>query len=73
MTTWKRQGRRYWNSRREEREQSREYASRKILFVLSRCRISKATGSRDLLSRSRMHVSAWDEEDYDGGAAASRD
>jgi hypothetical protein len=29
MTAWKRQGRRYRNSRREEREQSREYASQK--------------------------------------------
>jgi hypothetical protein len=36
----------------------------KILFVRSHCRISKATGSGDLLSQSQMYVDAWDEEDY---------
>src|SRR5438105_13025957 len=40
----------------------------KTLFVLSRCRISKARGSGDLISRSQMHVGAWDGVDYGGGA-----
>jgi hypothetical protein len=43
-------------------EQSREDASQKTLFALSRCRMLKAKGSRDLLSRSQMHVSGRDEE-----------
>jgi hypothetical protein len=34
----------------------------KTLFVLSRCRISRAKGSGDLLSRSQMHVGGRDEE-----------
>jgi hypothetical protein len=44
----------------------------KTLFTLSRCRISKAKGSRDLLSRAQMHVGGRDEENYDGGAVMSR-
>jgi hypothetical protein len=44
----------------------------KTLFALSRCRISKAKGSGDLLSRTQMHVGGRDEEIYDGGAVVSR-
>jgi hypothetical protein len=33
----------------------------KTLFALSRCRITEDDGSRDLLSRSQMHVDEWDE------------
>jgi hypothetical protein len=42
------------------------------LFALSRCRISKAKGSGDLLSRTQMHVGGQDEESYDGGTVVSR-
>jgi hypothetical protein len=47
-------------------------ALRPTLFALSRCRISKAKGSEDLLSRTQMHVGGRDEESYDGGAVVSR-
>jgi hypothetical protein len=33
----------------------------KILFTLSWCRITKDDGSRDLLSRSQMHIDDQDE------------
>jgi hypothetical protein len=33
----------------------------KTLFALSWCRIAEDDGSRDLLSRSQMHVNEWDE------------
>src|SRR5438105_4415377 len=39
----------------------------KTLFVLSRCRISKAIGFRDMLSQSQMHINARDGVDYGGG------
>jgi len=42
----------------------------KTLFALSRCKIPKAKGSGDLLSRSPVHADARDGEDYGGGAAA---
>jgi hypothetical protein len=45
----------------------------KTLFALSRCRILKAKGSGDLLSRAQMHVGGRDEENYDGGAVVNRD
>jgi hypothetical protein len=44
----------------------------KTLFALSRCRISKAMGSGDLLSQSQMHVDGRDEENYDDNAVVSR-
>jgi hypothetical protein len=34
--------------------------------------ISKAAGFKDLLSQSQMHVSARDEEDYNGSTVVSR-
>jgi hypothetical protein len=49
---------------------SRTKRFRKFLFALSWCRIPKAKGSGDLLSRSPMHTGAWDEEGYSGGVAA---
>ena len=39
----------------------------KTLFALSRCRIPKANGSGDLLSRSPVHADARDGENYGGG------
>ena len=44
----------------------------KTLFALSPCRIPKAKGSEDLLSRSPVHAGARDEIGYDGGAAARK-
>jgi hypothetical protein len=44
----------------------------KTLFALSRCRISKAKGFGDLLSRSQMHVGGRDEENCDGGTVVNR-
>ena len=43
------------------------------LFALSRCRIPKVNGSRDLLSNSPMHAGARNGENYGGGAVARRD
>jgi hypothetical protein len=40
---------------------SREDRFLKTLFTLSRCRIAEDDGSRDLLSRSQMHVDERDE------------
>src|SRR6185295_2184087 len=45
------------------------YRFPKTLFALSRCRITRASGSGDLLSRSPVHGGAQDGEDYGGGAA----
>jgi hypothetical protein len=42
----------------------------KTLFADSQCRISKAKGSGDLLSRTPMHVYDRDGEDYNGSAIA---
>ena len=44
----------------------------KTLFAFSRCRITKARGSGDLLSRSPVHAGAQDGEDYDDSVAARR-
>jgi hypothetical protein len=44
----------------------------KTLFALFKCRISKAKGSGDLLSRSQMHVGGRDEENYEDGAVVNR-
>jgi hypothetical protein len=44
----------------EATEQSRRSLP-KILFALSRCRITEDDGSGDLLSRSQMHVDERDE------------
>jgi hypothetical protein len=48
----------------EELEEASEYPRRslpKILFTLSRYRITNDDGSKDLLSRSQMHVDERDE------------
>jgi hypothetical protein len=55
----------------EDLEQSREALS-KILFTLSRCRISNAKGFEDLLSRLPVHAGVRDGEGYHGGAAARK-
>jgi hypothetical protein len=44
-----------------KRASSREDRFSKILFTLSRCRIAKNDDSRDLLSRSQMHIDERDE------------
>ena len=43
-----------------------------ILFALSRCKITRAKGSGDQLSRSPVHAGVRDETDYEGGVAARR-
>jgi ribosomal protein L20A (L18A) len=48
----------------EEFEEASEQSRRsfpKTLFALSRCRITEDDGSRDLLSRSQMHIDERDE------------
>jgi hypothetical protein len=44
-----------------KRVSSREDRFPKTLFALSRCMITEDDGSRDLLSRSQMHVDERDE------------
>jgi hypothetical protein len=44
-----------------KRVSSREDRFLKTLFALSRCMITEDDGSRDLLSRSQMHVDERDE------------
>jgi hypothetical protein len=44
-----------------KRASSREDRFLKTLFALARCRIDKYGGSKDLLSRSQMHVDKQDE------------
>ena len=51
---------------------SRAWRFPKTLFALSRCRITRASGSGDLLSRSPVHAVVRDGLDYDGGAAARK-
>ena len=51
---------------------SRAWRFPKTLFALSRYRITRASGSGDLLSHSPVHAGAWDGANYEGGAAARR-
>ena len=44
----------------------------KTLFALSRCRIPKAKGSGDLLSRSPVHAGTRDGASYEGSPGARR-
>jgi hypothetical protein len=44
-----------------KRASSHEDRLLKTLFGLSRCRIAEDDGSRDLLSRSQIHIDEWDE------------
>jgi hypothetical protein len=51
-------------SRAEKLDEANEQSRRsfpKTLFALSRCRITEDDGSRDLLSRSQMHIDERDE------------
>jgi hypothetical protein len=43
-----------------KRASSHEDRFPKTLFALSQCRIAEDDGSRDLLSRSQMHIDEWD-------------
>ena len=52
-----------------KRSSSRAERFPKTLFALSRCRITRASGSGDLLSRSSVHVDDRDGVAYSGSAA----
>jgi hypothetical protein len=58
-------------TRDEELEQSRRALPKNLIRPLPH-RISKASGSGDLLSRSPVHAGARDEVDYEGGASSKR-
>jgi hypothetical protein len=58
-------------TRDEELEQSRRALPKNLIHPLP-YRIAKASGSRDLLSRSPVHAGARDEVDYGGGASSER-
>jgi hypothetical protein len=45
----------------KKRVSSHEDRFPKTLFILSRCRIAKDDSSRDLFSRSKMHIDERDE------------
>jgi hypothetical protein len=61
-----------WKTTRdEELEQSRRALPKNLIRPIP-YRITKASGSRDLLSRSPVHASARDGEDYGGGASSKR-
>jgi hypothetical protein len=55
-----------------KRASSREDHLPKTLFTLSRCRITEDDGSRDLLSRSQMHVDKRDEVASAAAAVAAK-
>jgi hypothetical protein len=55
----------------EELEQSRRALPKNLIRPLP-YRITKASGSGDLLSRSPVHAGARDEVDYGGGASSER-
>jgi hypothetical protein len=55
----------------EELEQSRRALPKNLIRPLP-YRIAKASGSGDLLSRSRVHAGARDGVDYGGGASSER-
>ena len=44
----------------------------KTIFAISQCRITRAKGCRDLLSRPPVHAGVRDEVDYEGNVAARR-
>jgi hypothetical protein len=61
-----------WKTTRdEELEQSRRALPKNLIRPLP-YRIAKASGSRDLLSRSPVHTDARDGVDYGGGASSER-
>jgi hypothetical protein len=55
----------------EELEQSRRALPKNLICPLP-YRIAKASGSRDLLSRSLVHAGARNGVDYGGGASSER-
>jgi hypothetical protein len=55
----------------EELEQSRRVLPKNLIRPLP-YRITKASGSEDLLSRSSVHAGARDEIDYGNGASSER-
>jgi hypothetical protein len=55
----------------EELEQSRRVLPKNLICPLP-YRIAKASGSRDLLSRSPVHAGARDEVDYGGSPSSER-
>jgi hypothetical protein len=58
-------------TRDEELEQSRRALPKNLIHPLS-YRIAKASGSRDLLSRSPVHAGARDGVDNGGGISSER-
>jgi hypothetical protein len=61
-----------WKTTRdEELEQSHRALPKNLIRPLP-YRIAKASGSRDLLSRSPVHAGARDEVHYEGGASSER-
>jgi hypothetical protein len=61
-----------WKTTRgEELEQSRTALPKNLIRPLP-YRIAKASGSKDLLSRSPIHAGARDKVDYGGGASSER-
>jgi hypothetical protein len=58
-------------TRDEELEQSRRALPKNLIHPLP-YRITKASGSEDLLSRSPVHASARDKVDYGGSASSER-
>jgi hypothetical protein len=61
-----------WKTTRgEELEQSRRALLKNLIRPLP-YRIAKASGSRDLLSRSPVHAGARDGVDYEGGTRSER-
>jgi hypothetical protein len=58
-------------TRDEELEQSHRVLPKNLIRPLL-YRITKASGSGDLLSRSSVHAGARDEIDYGGGASSER-
>jgi hypothetical protein len=61
-----------WKTTRDEGlEKSHRALPRKLIRPLS-YRITKVSGSGDLLSRSPVHAGAQDEVDYGGGASSER-
>jgi hypothetical protein len=58
-------------TRDEELGQSRRALPKNLIHPLP-YRITKASGSRDLLSRLLMHTGVWNEVDYGGGTSSER-
>jgi hypothetical protein len=55
----------------EKHEQSCRALPKNLIHPFS-YRITKASGSGDLLSHSQVHIGAWDGVDYAGGVSSER-